>query len=399
MLIFSAYVTKENTPGVVMAGNEEALEEASLVVVEEENKEEEPEPQPVEELVSREEEIRAGLGDKYLIFPKNTTNAPTELEIEEDYVYRVITFTAREVENLSWDSLCIRRYNGSDEFTGEADTAHLEVYEDEYLHEDEEPSDLDGIDAEDIEINKAEEDVPADPVQSVSIEYDSEKQVASMKVTTDHLYIPVVYEDDLNYYIDLKRPKDVYDKIVVIDAGHGGKHPGTTSRDYKYLEKTFNLDILKALKERFDAQDRIKVFYTRTDDSSVYLRPRVTLANETEADFFVSIHNNAYYNKWAYGTEVLYNELLETEGKVDSKELATLLLNEVVGRLNNRNRGLRMGSTTYIIGHSEVPVALIELGYLTNPDDLAMLLDQNNIELIADGIYSAIIKAYEEEEQ
>ena len=113
----------------------------------------------------------------------------------------------------------------------------------------------------------------------------------------------------------------------------------------------------------------------------------------------MSVHNNAYYNRFAYGTEVLYNELLDTGSKVSSKVLATLLLDEVVGRLNNRNRGLRMGSTTYIIGHSEVPVALLEIGYLTNPDDLAMLQNEENIELIADGIYTAILKAYEKEEQ
>ncbi|MBP5306180.1 MAG: N-acetylmuramoyl-L-alanine amidase [Lachnospiraceae bacterium] len=399
MLIFSAYVTKENTPGIVMAGNEEAFEETSLVGVEEneEEPEEAPEPLPQQDPVSMEEEMVAKMGDRYLIIPKNGSLGNAELSIDEDYLYKVITLKATGVNKLTWDNMCVRRYNEGREFTGEADTAHLEVYKDEYLYDDEEPADLDTIDAEDLKIENEEKEGPEDLVRAVNIEYDEASEIAKMSLTTDHLYIPVLYEDDANYYIDLKKPKEVYDKIVVFDAGHGGKHPGTMSNDRKYLEKDFNLEIIKKIKEKFDAQTDIKVFYTRMDDSSVYLLPRVTLANEAQADYFVSVHNNAYYNKWAYGTEVLYNELLETKGNVDSKELATLLLNEVVGRLNNRNRGLRMGSTTFIIGHSQVPVALLELGYLTNPDDLAMLQDEKNIELIADGIYTAILKAYEEE--
>ena len=381
-----------------MAGSEEVSEEASLIDVVEEIAEVEPEPIP-EPPVSREEEIRAELGTKYLIIPKNDYEGTSELTVDEDYLYREITLVARGVTKLSWDNMCVRRYNDGLEFTGEADLAHLEIYKDEYLYDDEDPAEPSGIDAEDIEVTKKEEPESLDLVKKVSIEYDEASETAKMSITTDHLYIPVIYEDDVNYYIDLKKPKEVYDKIVVIDAGHGGKHPGTMSTDKNNLEKTFNLDIIEKVKERFDAQEDIKVFYTRTEDVSVYLRPRVTLANEAEADFFVSVHNNAYYNRFAYGTEVLYNELLDTGSKVDSKELGSLLLNEVVGRLNNRNRGLRMGSTTYIIGHSEVPVALVEVGYLTNPDDLAMLQDENNIELIADGIYSAIVKAYEEEEK
>lgn len=397
MLVFSAYVTKENTPGVVMAGSEEVVEETSLIGVEENEEESEPEPVPEPEPVSREEEMVAKLGKHYLIIPKNGSDGTAELAIDEDYLYRVITLKATGVTKLTWDNMCVRRYSEGKEFTGEADTAHLEVYKDEYLYDDEEPADLDKIDAEDLKIENEEKEGPEDLVRAVNIEYDEASEIAKMSLTTDHLYIPVLYEDEANYYIDLKNPKEVYDKIVVFDAGHGGKHPGTMSNDRKYLEKDFNLEIIKKIKERFDAQTDIKAFYTRTDDSSVYLLPRVTLANEAEADYFVSVHNNAYYNRWAYGTEVLYNELLETDGNVDSKELATLLLNEVVGRLNNRNRGLRMGSTTFIIGHSKVPVALLEIGYLTNPDDLAMLQDEKNIELIADGIYAAILKAYEEE--
>lgn len=345
--------------------------------------------------------IRNKLGKRYLVLPKNKKQKGQAV-LTEQYVYRTIELMVDQVEEFSWDESSVLRVQDELTYEGAPEPGRLEVYMDEYLYLDEEPTaSEDGTISESGEEAEEEEteDVNEDMVQAVRTEYDADSGKALISITLNHLYVPFLYEDEENYYIDLRRPRDVYEKILVIDAGHGGKHPGTMSQDHVYLEKDFNLDIISCLKELLDMHPEIKVYYTRLTDTSVYLRPRVDLANEAEADFFISVHNNAYRDQYAYGTEVLYNELLpDVVGKnVNSKKLASLCLEEVTALLGTRNRGLSQGSETYIIGHSKVPVALVEVGYLTNREDLSMLLKEENIALTAQGIYNAIMKAYKAE--
>ena len=66
----------------------------------------------------------------------------------------------------------------------------------------------------------------------------------------------------------------MYDRILVIDAGHGGLDSGAVSKDGRIYEKNLNLGIILALKELLD-KENIKVYYTRIQDNKVYLRPRV----------------------------------------------------------------------------------------------------------------------------
>lgn len=398
MFLLSFYVTTEkNSIDLVMAMDETTMErEEPEEIIEPEEAPEPEEPQQPAFAPGENPELLELMGDRYLIIPKNDvedTNA--HVVVEEDYVYRTIVLKLDHADKLSWNSNSVDRFNEGERFTGEPDGEHLEQYMDEYL--DEEPAGLDELEVQEGETPLGEaEPESKDLVQAVSVSYDEAGSTAAMSITLNHLYVPFLYEDEYSYYIDLKHPKEVYDKIVVIDAGHGGKHPGTMTKDKKLLEKTFNLDILLSLKDMLDKQDEIHVYYTRTDDSSVYLRPRVNLANEAEADFFISIHNNAYYNQYAYGTEVLYNELLQTDGAVSCARLAEICLEEVQGIIGTRNRGLRKSSETFILGHSEVPAALIEIGYITNPGDLALLQDPEQVDRMAEGIYRTIMRAYDE---
>lgn len=349
-----------------------------------------------------EKRLAEQLGDRYLMIPKNEKGATGGAFLTEDYVYRTVDLMVKDVSVCNWKEDMVLRYSEGMMYTGAPDTENLDIYIDEYLYlDDEEPADEQGG-ADEIGYEESdeivEEEGPTDIVQAVQITYDSATQTATASITLDHLYVPFLYEDADYYYIALKKPKDVYDKILVIDAGHGGKHPGTMSRDGVYLEKGFNLSIILHLKKLLDQRSDIKVYYTRLTDESVYLRPRVDLANEAEADFFISVHNNAYKNQYAYGTEVLYHEQQPDVGEglgIGSKTLASLCLEEITNLLGTRDRGLRAGSGTYIIGHSEVPVALIEVGYLTNEEDLSMLQQDENLALTALGIYQAINRAYE----
>jgi len=213
-------------------------------------------------------------------------------------------------------------------------------------------------------------------------------------VELDDVYATILYEDEEYYYINLKDPKEVYEKILVIDAGHGGKDAGALSWGDQYYEKNINLAILLQLKELLD-KENIKVYYTRTADDKVFLRPRVSLANSVDCDFFISIHCNANEVSWPNGSEVYY---YDTEFKgVKAKDLANLFLDELGKTISLKKNEvmIKQDKEIYILHNAAVPAILIEVGYLTNNKDMEYLSKEENRKAIAQGIFNGIMKAYE----
>lgn len=217
---------------------------------------------------------------------------------------------------------------------------------------------------------------------------------AELLIELNSVYAHVIHEDEEYYYIDLRKVQEVYDKVLVIDAGHGGKDGGALSHGEKYFEKNINLDILLQLKELLD-KENIKVYYTRTADDKVFLRPREELANAVDCDFFISIHNNASEATWPNGTEILY---CDTEFKgVKAKDLAEIMKTELGKTISLEQRGLvkEMAEDIFILQKAIVPAVIIEVGYMTNNNDMDYLSSSENRKAVAQGIYNGIMKAYE----
>lgn len=221
----------------------------------------------------------------------------------------------------------------------------------------------------------------------------------SLLLTLDKTYVYRLYEDEWNYYIELLRPKDVYEKIIVVDAGHGGLDSGTLSEGSVYLEKNMNLDIVLRLKELLDAQEDIRVYYTRTTDWKPSLRQRVNLANDVEADFFLSIHCNANVVHSLHGTEVLYAAKQNSWEGMNSRRFAQLCLEEMDEHLGLLNRGLvARDETLTIVKYAEVPVALVEVAFMSNVSDMEILAKEETRQQVAQGLFDAIMRGYEEME-
>jgi N-acetylmuramoyl-L-alanine amidase len=91
---------------------------------------------------------------------------------------------------------------------------------------------------------------------------------------------------------------------------------------------------------------------------------------------------------------VLYNELTREDG-FQSKEFAQLCLEEVTKVTNKVNRGLVTGEDVVIINKAKMPVSLIEVGFMSNYEELNFLLQEDNRKKIATSIYNAILRAYE----
>ena len=218
----------------------------------------------------------------------------------------------------------------------------------------------------------------------------------TLELSMEHVYELSLDWQEQYLYIDFIAPKDIYDRIVVIDAGHGANMPGAIVGNVQ--EKDIDLAIVRELKKLFDdaGDEKLGVYYTRLDDSDPAFADRSGLANDTGANLFVSIHNNSYPASEAVnGTAVLYDEKKETKGN-SSRHLAEILLKKTTDALGTKNMGLVAGNDIYIIRTSEAPAALVEVGFMTNPKELADLTDEKYQKKCARAIYEGILQALEE---
>lgn len=238
-----------------------------------------------------------------------------------------------------------------------------------------------------------------DIVESINIRYSVKKKKyrTELELKTKHLYAPVLYETDKSYFISLAKPRDVYDKIIVVDAGHGGIDEGASSARGDH-EKDYNLLVLKELKQLLDKTD-IKVYYTRLTDRKVTKAARTNLANNLEADLFISIHCNSSgksgKNNKAYGVETLYSKRKPLNSRLGNKKLSQIILNNLADEIGNKKRGVIRREGLYIMHHSEVPASIVEIGYMSNKSDLKYILKKSGQKKVAKGIYKGIMEALE----
>ncbi|MEA4816797.1 MAG: N-acetylmuramoyl-L-alanine amidase family protein [Lachnospiraceae bacterium] len=198
-----------------------------------------------------------------------------------------------------------------------------------------------------------------------------------------------INEDKDNIYIDIKTPKEYYDKVVLIDPGHGGSDPGSTSL-HSITEKELNLDIAKRVMSYFENDTAVKAYITRTTDVSVPNYYRAEMGNES-ADLFVSIHCNASIGGSGKGTEVLYLEHEnEASGYLTSKIAAQFMQNYITSAAGTTDRGIKRDPNLIVLNQSTIPSILVETAFLTNEEDAAKLESDYYREIIAKAIYSSI---------
>lgn len=323
------------------------------------------------------------LGEKYLVIRKPQGEA-LQILIEDLYITTNLKLTISGLVEEIPDKNYIGRVSNEDVFIGEPIYTQNEtvIQEDDGSFTTTITKDYDNDIIQDIQITSLADDLGQSTVE--------------LMLMLDHVYVHSLYEDDNFYYIDLKRPREVYDRILVIDAGHGGKDAGALSRDELTYEKNINLKILLELKELLD-RDNIKVYYTRIKDDKVFLRPRVNLANDVDCDFFVSIHCNANgFSTKTNGIEILYYNH-EHKG-INTKDMAKIFSEEISKTIPLRNNGIIQMSNddVLILNHAMVPAILVESGYMSNLNDLDLLKSARGQADIAEGIYNSILRAYNE---
>ncbi len=218
--------------------------------------------------------------------------------------------------------------------------------------------------------------------------------------------------------------------VVVIDAGHGGRDPGTHGA--KAREKDINLAVaLKTGKYISEYLKDVKVVYTRTDDTYPGLDERAEVANRHKADIFISIHSNWWSDKRVAGSEtyvlgqtmdeanlrvamkensvITFEENYETKYEgydpnsvesfiifslmqntylKQSTEFASMIQQQFKDRVGRRDRGVRQAGFL-VLWRTTMPSVLIELGYVSNPEEEKFLMSEQGQDFLASAIFRA----------
>lgn len=211
-------------------------------------------------------------------------------------------------------------------------------------------------------------------------------------------------------------------RTVMIDPGHGGKDPGAQGL-YGVTEKDVNLRFAKILGEALRKKG-FNVLYTRTTDVFIPLETRTEMANSKGADLFVSIHCNSHSDADSEGLETyslnlansrdsvrvaarenavsqkkvsdlqaILTDLMLSSKTAESKDLARLVqkrsLAELRGSWRTRDRGPHEAPFFVLIG-ANMPAVLVEIGYITNPDEAKRLTSDAYLNALAKGMVDGI---------
>lgn len=222
-------------------------------------------------------------------------------------------------------------------------------------------------------------------------------------------------------------------RTVVLDAGHGGRDPGNLgTRRYNTVERDITLAVTLKLGEYLrEYLPEVNVVYTRTSNKSVTLERRAELANEAQGDLFISIHCDSYTQSSVHGcTSIVLGKNHGDENRIALKENAAILLednyeqryegfdpnnpmsfiglnlmqqtylNESVHfadlvqkqfriRVKRKDRGVKQ-QPLYVTSRTAMPAVLIELGFLTNPEEEDFLRSERGQSYMASAIFRAI---------
>ena len=196
----------------------------------------------------------------------------------------------------------------------------------------------------------------------------------------------------------------VTDRVVIVDAGHGTPDEGAESSN-GITEAQINLKIALKLQKLLE-QNGCTVILTRHDENSIYdegsdtirekkvsdLKNRVKIGNESGADIFVSIHLNKIEQTQYSGWQTFYKK-----GCEDSKNLATIIQKNLNASIETKNeRTPAMLNTVYIMKNIQIPITIVECGFLSNPEEEKLLQTEEYQEKLAWGIYNGIIEYFNE---
>ena len=221
--------------------------------------------------------------------------------------------------------------------------------------------------------------------------------------------------------VDVTQPIDV--QTVVIDPGHGGSDRGRVGPNGE-AEKDINLSVARFLKRQLEGDSDLEVVLTRNTDEHLDLAQRAEIANLAQGDLFLSLHCNGWFNQGASGIETYFlspaesdwaksvaateNQGLDDSGAVPgdvtfivwelvqnqfisaSSDLAEVIQERVIAQTGARDRGVRQAGFRVLVG-AYMPAVLIEMGFVSNPDEERRLASSSYQRDLARALSAAIL--------
>ena len=263
----------------------------------------------------------------------------------------------------------------------------------------------------------------------ISLDWRDIKRVGAPYLDGGTVMIPADFAREVTAYLSMKNTpkKEKYSvATILVDPGHGGRDTGAIGEvsGLRLFEKDLTLEVSKRVVELLKASYPSRnIMITREGDSYPTLDERVSMANSVDlkndqAVIYVSIHANASFNKNAKGFEVWYlnpeyrrnvvdadtikekgteiapilNAMLEEEFTTESIILARKVydrLGTAVGAMSP-GRGIR-AEEWFVVRNAKMPSILIEMGFITNPDEGSLLSGSGYLRKIGDAIYNGIV--------
>jgi N-acetylmuramoyl-L-alanine amidase len=169
-------------------------------------------------------------------------------------------------------------------------------------------------------------------------------------------------------------------KTIVIDVSHGGKDPGTSVSGFN--EKEIALNIANKIKE-LNKNSNVEIILTRDNDKFLTLNERANKINELKPDFVISLHVNSTDNEKENGKEIFISD------KNSQKEKSGDLALKLFYGFDNGKVEIKKADF-YLLKKVEYPIALIELGYLTNKNDREIMTSEKGQYELAESILNVI---------
>ena len=188
-------------------------------------------------------------------------------------------------------------------------------------------------------------------------------------------------------------------KVIVLDAGHGKPDEGAESSTGTTEAET-NLKIALKVQSLLE-QSGSTVILTRSDENAIYdldkttlrekkisdIHNRVKIGNESSADIFVSIHLNKIPEQQYWGWQCFYKQ--NDENSIALAKSLQENLNEAIQK-DNKRVAMQLNNV-YIMKHVEIPISIVECGFLSNEEEEKLLLTDEYQDKLAWGIYNGIM--------
>ncbi len=219
---------------------------------------------------------------------------------------------------------------------------------------------------------------------SVCLDFDLDNLYANESTLTESSTIEVRF----------CRPAQMYDRIVAVDAEAGGRNTGDANG--LLLEKDIALETALLLKNTAsqDQNNRVKFYFTRQSDEDVDIEKRKALINDCQADLLVKLAADTSENASDNGITCYYNDRFFLR-RLNNAQFADIVERNCASRTGAQALGIKPSLGDELIDTSHIPSVRIGMGYVSGDSDSFSLADESYRSKMAEGIYNAVLEAFE----